>query len=202
MTSPPIDHADITGLVLAGGRATRMGGRDKGLLELAGEPLAARALRRLRPQVGALLLNANRNLDAYATLGVPLCADPPAHAFAGPLAGIEAGLDACRTAWLLAAPCDCPLLPADLAARLADAVGAAPAAIARAGGRRQPVFCLLRREQLAALREFLDRGGTKVDAFTASIGAVEVDFDDAAAFLNVNDADELDRVARQLENPP
>ncbi len=202
MMSPPIRSADITGLVLAGGRATRMGGRDKGLLELLGEPLAARALRRLRPQVGTLLLNANRHLDAYAALGVPLCPDRPGHAFAGPLAGLEAGLDACRTPWLLAVPCDGPLLPDDLAARLAGAVGAAPAAIARAGGRRQPVFCLLRRTQLDALRDFLDRGGAKVDAFTSAIGAVEVDFDNAGAFVNVNDADELDRIARQLEKQP
>ena len=202
MLNPVIRPRDITGLVLAGGRATRMGGRDKGLLELAGEPLAARALRRLRPQVGALLLNANRNLDVYAAWGVALCPDARPQAFAGPLAGIEAGLGACRTPWLLAVPCDCPRLPTDLAARLAAAVGSAPAAIARAGGRRQPVFCLLRRTLRDALGEFLARGGAKVDAFTAAIGAVEVEFDDADAFANVNDADELERIARQLENEP
>ena len=191
----------ITGLVLAGGRARRMGGRDKGLLRAGGETLAARALRRLRPQVRTLLLNANRNLDAYAALGVALCPDSDPQAFGGPLAGIAAGLEACATPWLLVVPCDCPRLPTDLAARLAAAVGDAPAAIARAGGRRQPVCCLLHVRLRDALRAFLAAGGAKVDAFTDAVGAVEVDFADADAFVNVNTPHELARLERELEMP-
>ncbi len=193
--------ASITGLVLAGGRARRMGGRDKGLLRVAGETLAARALRRLRPQVHALLLNANRNLEAYAELGATLCPDADPQAFGGPLAGISAGLDACATPWLLVVPCDCPRLPADLGARLAAGLGDAPAAIARAGGRRQPVFCLLHIRLRDALRAFIAAGGAKVDAFTDSVGAVEIDFSDADAFVNVNTPHELERLALELETP-
>ena len=120
---------NITGLVLAGGRGLRMGGTDKGLQVLAGKPLALHALERLRPQVGALLVNANRNTAAYATFGVPVCPDT-VEGFAGPLAGFLAGLVHCRTPWLLTVPCDSPRSPTDLAARLAAAAQAQDAEIA------------------------------------------------------------------------
>ena len=120
---------NITGLVLAGGRGLRMGGTDKGLQVLAGKPLALHALERLRPQVGALLVNANRNTATYATFGVPVCPDT-VEGFAGPLAGFLAGLAQCRTPWLLTVPCDSPRFPTDLATRLAAAALSQDAEIA------------------------------------------------------------------------
>ncbi|PTT75762.1 molybdenum cofactor guanylyltransferase MobA, partial [Pelomonas sp. HMWF004] len=111
--------AAIHGLVLAGGRGARMGGLDKGLQLLAGQPLVAHVLARLAPQAAPLLISANRHLDTYAAFGHPVLPDPPGLNFAGPLAGMLAGLNTLPAdAWLLTAPCDCPHLPADLAARL------------------------------------------------------------------------------------
>lgn len=201
-TAPAIAPADITGLVLAGGRGTRMGGVDKGLQLLQGETLAAHAVQRLRPQVGGVLINANRNFAAYEALGVPVFADSvPDHP--GPLAGMLSGLEHCPTPWLLTVPCDTPRFPPDLAARLAEALAAdnnhARIAIASApeaspdGGtvlRPQPVFCLLHIELRDSLRRFVEGGGRKVGAWTAQHGAVIVPFDrpgDAPdAFFNAN----------------
>ena len=114
----PIDRADITGLILAGGRGSRMGGVDKGLQNFHGIPLAQHALRRLAPQVGHLMLNANRNLDAYRAMGAPVWGDEVPD-FPGPLAGMLAGLRHCETPYLVTAPCDTPYFPDDLTARLA-----------------------------------------------------------------------------------
>lgn len=178
----------ITGLLLAGGRGSRMGGADKGLLQLRGESLATLALRRLRPQVGELLISANRNLDDYASLGARVLCDEQPQDFAGPLAGMAAGLRACATPWLLCVPCDGPWLPQDLARRLGEAALAAgrDAAIAVAGGRRQPVYALLRRELLDSLLDFLRSGGRKVEAWLQTVGFAEAAFDDPRAFDNIN----------------
>jgi len=152
-----IASADITGLLLAGGRGSRMGGVDKGLQPFNGQPLALHAMRRLTPQVGPIMVNANRNLAEYEALGAPVWPDSLAD-HAGPLAGFLTGLEHCATPWLLTVPCDTPLFPLDLAARLAEAAVADDADIAMAtapepaedGGppvlRPQPVFCLLRVE--------------------------------------------------------
>lgn len=197
----PIAHTDITGLVLAGGRGTRMGGIDKGLQSWHGRPLAQHALERLRPQVGPLLLSANRHHDRYAAWGVPVLADSRAD-FPGPLAGLATGLAACTTPWLLAVPCDAPLFPADLAARLAQAAHGAGAdiAIARAPDARgalqnQPVFCLLRPSLLRNLLSFLEQGGHKMGLWCTQQHAAHADFgrpsDDPQAFANANTLDEL-----------
>ncbi len=128
---------DITGLVLAGGQDTRMEGVDKGLLPLAGRPLAWHALERLRPQVGTLAISANRNLQDYRGLGVPVWPDLEMGraAFPGPLGGVLAGLSACPTEWLMVVPCDASFFPQDLVARLAAGItarenGSAPMAVA------------------------------------------------------------------------
>lgn len=205
--SPPplspaaIDPARITGLLLAGGRGSRMGGADKGLLPLHGEPLARHVLRRLRPQVGSLLISANRHADEYARLGAEVLADDEPEAYAGPLAGIATGLRACPTPWLLCVPCDAPFLPPDLAQRLGAAAGAAdcPAAIACAAGRRQPVFALLRRELAGSLHEFLHAGGRKVETWLSQVGFAEALFDDARSFDNINLPQQLD--ALRLADP-
>lgn len=178
----------ITGLLLAGGRGARMGGVDKGLLELRGEPLALHVLRRLRPQVGALLISANRHLPDYAALGAQVLQDAQPGAYAGPLAGISSGLRACATPWLLCVPCDSPWLPLDLAARLGEAARAEgrDAAIAQAGGRVQPVFALLRRELLGSLLEFLRQDGRKVETWLSGVGFARAVFDEAGGFDNIN----------------
>lgn len=194
----------ITGLILAGGQGSRMGGRDKGLVAWAGRPLVAHVIDRLAPQVDRLLLSANRNEAAYRAFGFPVLADR-IEGFPGPLAGLHAGLAACASPLLATVPCDAPHLPADLIARLAAALAqsSAPLAIARAGGRRQPVFLLCRREVLAALEAFLAAGGRGVGQWAASLNAAEAQFDDAAAFANINSPDDLDTLAipgRPAEN--
>ncbi|MDD5250013.1 MAG: molybdenum cofactor guanylyltransferase [Rhodocyclaceae bacterium] len=185
-------RAHVTGLVLAGGLGRRMGGVDKGLQTLNGKPMAAWVLERLEPQVGALLINANQNPEAYGRFGKAVIADRIG-GFAGPLAGLHAGLAACTTALLVSAPCDSPFLPLDLVARLHDGLERADAelAVARSGGRLQPVFALMRRGVFASLDEFLAGGGRKVDAWFASLAVATVDFRDAMAFANINTRDEL-----------
>jgi molybdopterin-guanine dinucleotide biosynthesis protein A len=199
---PGISAIDITGLVLAGGRGSRMGGVDKGLQEHRGVPLAQHALRRLAPQVGPLWINANRNFDAYAALGAPVCADVLPD-YAGPLAGFMAGLEHCTTPWLVTVPCDSPLFPADLVERLAQAVTEADAEIAMAATLEdgivqvQPVFCLMKASLKTSLAAFTQSGQRKIDRWTALHRCVDVCFDDARAFFNANTLAEL----QQLQTP-
>jgi molybdenum cofactor guanylyltransferase len=187
---------DITGLILAGGRGSRMGGVDKGLQNHHGMPLALHALMRLGVQVGHVMINANRNLGAYESFGAPVWPDPVGD-YAGPLAGFLAGLEQCETPLLLTVPCDSPNFPTDLAERLAAALEADGADLAYAvtldDGReqRQPVFCLMKREVSETLIAFLHGGGHKIDAWFAQHRAVAVRFDDASAFFNANTAAEL-----------
>jgi len=199
----PIAAADITGLVLAGGRATRMGGVDKGLQSHLGLPMALHTLLRLQPQVGAVMINANRNLAAYEAMGAPVWPDALPD-YPGPLAGMLAGLEHCETPWLLTVPCDTPGFPLDLAARLAQAAAAQDADIAmaaiREGGelRTQPVFCLLRSMLMEDLVAFLKAGERKIDRWTARHRCAVVEFEDPAAFFNANTREEL----QQLQRPP
>lgn len=196
-----ITREAITGLVLAGGLGRRMSadgeGVDKGLVELHGRPMVQHAIERLAPQVSAVLVNANRSAQTYARFGWPVLADAVG-GFAGPLAGLSAGLDAARTPWLVTVPCDSPFLPTDLVSRLASALveHGAPIALARAGGHAQPVFALVSCMLGDDLRGFLQAGGRKIDLWTARHGAVEVDFEDAAAFSNINTPQELSRHER------
>ena len=185
-----------------------MGGADKGLQPFRGVALAKHALRRLRPQVGPLMLSANRNLAAYAAFGVPVWTDagPPPGAHAGPPAGLVAGLAHCETPLLAAVPCDAPLFPADLVARLTQALQHAAAEIAMAasptpGGppRAQPVFCLLSTALHDSLRDFLAGGGRRVEAWIARHRTAVVVFDragdDPLAFANANTLAELQQLA-------
>lgn len=195
-----VDRAAITGLVLAGGRGTRMGGVDKGLQDFHGQPLALHALNRLRPQVGPLILSANRHLDAYAAFGVPVLPDADTE-FAGPLAGMLAGLTHCTTPYLATVPCDAPLFPLDLVARLtavdADIV-VATAPDDQGAHRLQPVFCLLRADLQDSLAQFLATGGRKVGQWMAQHHCERVAFGEAAAFANVNTQAELDKIQYQI----
>lgn len=194
-----IDPQDITGLVLAGGRGSRMGGVDKGLQNLNGLPMALHALMRLQPQVGAVLINANRNLAAYESFGVPVWPDALPD-FPGPLAGFMAGLEHCETPWLVTVPCDTPRFPDDLVARLAAAADEAGADVAmpitEEDGRPQvqPVFCLMKASLLESLVRFTGEGGRKIDRWTAQHRCVEVPFDDAEAFFNANTLADLRRL--------
>ena len=196
-----IERHDITGLILAGGRGSRMGGVDKGLQNFQGAPLALHALMRLAPQVGAVMLNANRNLSAYEALEVPVVPDTTPD-FAGPLAGMLTGLENCETPWMVTVPCDSPLFPLDLVERLAQAAVQAGAELAMAtapeadGQRRpQPVFCLMHIDCLDSLVTFLNGGGRKIDQWTATRRSVMVDFDDAREFRNANTLEELHRLS-------
>jgi len=210
----PDQPTAISAVLLAGGRGSRMGGIDKGLQPFQGQPLAQRALQRLRQQSlppAALMINANRNLAAYQALGVPVWPDVLPD-YAGPLAGFLTGLERCETPLLLTLPCDVPNFPLDLCARLAQALHAHEAEIAMVAApeldaqgqaqlRTQPVFCLLRAELLDSLRRFTEGGGRKIDAWTAQHRQVVVPFDrpddDPDAFANANTLAEL----RALEQP-
>jgi len=179
----------ITGLVLAGGQARRMGGMDKGLVELAGQPMIAHVLAALEPQVGRILINANRNHDRYATFGYPVVADDM-QGYLGPLAGVLSGLKAATTEFMLTVPCDSPLLAPDLAACLLAAIerGSGDIAVAHDGERLQPVFLLLRRELTASLEKFLAGGGRKIDAWLDRQRLAKADLRHRReSFVNVND---------------
>ncbi len=193
-----IARADVTGIVLAGGQGRRMGGVDKGLVLLDGRPMAAHVIERLAPQVGPILVNANQNADRYAALGHPVVPDAVG-GYAGPLAGLHAGLSRAATPFVVTVPCDSPFLPPDLVARLADGLAHARAvlAVAKTFDQPHPVFALVRRDVLPNLAAFLDAGGRKIDAWYASLAVVEVPFDDCAdAFRNINTRDELDAASR------
>jgi molybdenum cofactor guanylyltransferase len=191
-----IAREDITGLVLAGGRGSRMGGVDKGLQLHRGRPLALHALERLAPQVGRTLLNANRHLETYAAFGAPVCPDALPD-YPGPLAGFLAGLEHCVTPWLVTVPCDTPDFPADLVERLARAAVQAQADLAIAATveagvhQRHPVFCLMRASLRDDLAAAVRAGERKIDRWTARQRGVELVFDDAGAFFNANTPDEL-----------
>lgn len=196
-----IAREDITGLVLAGGRGSRMGGVDKGLQNHHGVPLALHALLRLQPQVGEAMINANRNLGAYESMGVPVWPDAQSD-FPGPLAGMLVGLERCETPYLVTVPCDTPNFPLDLVERLAAGLVAEGADLAMAATHerdelvRQPVFCLLKAELLESLVRYLQSGERKIDRWTAQHRMATVVFDDAAAFDNANTLEELQRLQR------
>ena len=194
----------ITGLILAGGRGSRMGGVDKGLQNFRGQPLAQQTLVRLQQQSlppQDILINANRNLAAYQSLGVPVWPDS-LDGFAGPLAGFLTGLEHCQTPLLLTVPCDSPLFPLDLVQRLVQAMADQDADLAMAAApeadgavRPQPVFCLLKTELLESLIKFTQGGGRKIDAWTGQHRCAIVPFDrsgdSAHAFANANTLAEL-----------
>jgi molybdopterin-guanine dinucleotide biosynthesis protein A len=181
----------VTGLVLAGGQGRRMGGVDKGLQLLRGKPMAQWVLERLAPQVDELLINCNQNLEAYARFGHRIVPDEIG-GFAGPLAGLHAGLKAATHPLVVTVPCDSPFLPFDLVARLKTALGQCDLAVAKTGDQAHPVFSLVRKDVLENLERFLAGGGRKIDAWYASLNAIEVSFDDEAdAFRNINTLEEL-----------
>ncbi len=196
-----IPKTDITGLVLAGGRGSRMGGVDKGLQPYRGRPLAQWALDRLAPQVGSLLISANRNPERYRAMGAVVCADEVAE-YPGPLAGMLAGLTHCRTPLLATVPCDTPDFPPDLVDRLAQGLLGIDAELAMAYSREaqrlvpQPVFCLMKTSLRESLREFIASGERKTGLWARQQRHAQVVFEDETAFININTLVELERLQR------
>ena len=183
----------ITGLVLAGGRGSRMGEVDKGLQQFRGKPMVAHVLERLTPQVDETIINANRNVDLYAAFGYRVVPDVIA-GFAGPLAGLHIGMRSASTRLIVTSPCDSPFLPLNLVARLHHALVAehADLAVAKTFDQAHPVFCLTKTELEPHLRAFLESGQRKIDKWYATLQVVEVAFDDNVdAFANINTAEEL-----------
>lgn len=194
------DKLNITGVILAGGRATRMGGRDKGLLLLNGRPMIQYVLESLSPQVDEVLINANRHLQEYGQFGPPVITDEPKE-FSGPLAGMAAALHASHSDYVLSVPCDGPWVPRDLAQRLLKALllQGTKVAAAHDGERLQPVFALIHRDLLPALEAYLAAGDRKLGMWIKQQQAALVDFSDQVeAFFNVNSPMELREAERRL----
>jgi len=192
--------SSVTGLILAGGKGSRMGGVDKGLQAFRGKRLVDHVYERFAPQVGGIIINANQNHEEYKTFGVRVVSDAIG-GYAGPLAGLHAGLSVSRRPFLASVPCDSPFLPADLIERLHKRIdeSGAELAVAKTGDQPHPVFSLMRRTVLDHLADFLKGGGRKIDAWYATLNAVEVGFDDEPeAFSNINTREEL----RTWENAP
>jgi molybdopterin-guanine dinucleotide biosynthesis protein A len=197
-------YAEITGLVLAGGRAQRMGGIDKGLVSFMGKPLIEHAIARLGPQVASILINANRNHDRYAQYGHAVITDQHPD-FAGPLAGFAAGLEHCNTEYLLSVPCDSPVFPLNLSEQLLKEMISKKSDLVYASSVdttgttwTQPVFCLMRRNVQQSLKEFLDQGGRKIDRWFEALPSSTVIFADEAAFANTNTPEELQALEQTL----
>ena len=193
-----MDSAEITGLILAGGRGSRMGHVDKGLQIFRGAPMALHVLMRLQPQVGQMMINANQNLGPYESFGLPVWPDEIG-GFEGPLAGMQTGLVHCETEYMVTAPCDSPFLPEDLVSRLAQGLEDARVDLAYAvtgdGETQQshPVFCLMRATLNRSLEAYLRAGGRKIEAWFRQENAAQVRFDDEAAFRNINTLEDLKR---------
>jgi molybdopterin-guanine dinucleotide biosynthesis protein A len=183
----------ISGVILAGGMGRRMGGADKGLIEFLGRPMIEHVAERLKPQVGEILINANRELAHYSSLGYPVIEDEIG-GFAGPLAGLHKAMQVAAHPYVLTVPCDSPLLPHNLAERLMNGLMERDAdlAVAKTGIQSHPVFCLCRTALLPNLEAFLKDGGRKIDAWYSTLEVAEVQFsDNAKAFANVNTPEEL-----------
>ena len=187
-----VPRQEITAVILAGGLARRMGGQDKGLMMLNGQPMIEHVIAALIPQVGTLLINANRNLETYRSYGYPVIEDMMGDYF-GPLVGMASGVQAAATPYLLSVPCDSPLLHPALAETLFRALEAdqAEISVAHDGTRMQPVFALLRRELLPDLLAYLKNGGRKIDTWYAQHRLTLADFSDwPDTFLNINTTDD------------
>ena len=183
----------VTGVVLAGGQGRRMGNVDKGLQLLDGRALVGWVLNRFVPQVDEVLINANRNRDAYAAFGFRIVEDRVG-GFAGPLAGMHAGLSEAKYERVAFVPCDTPFLPQDLVARLSMPLQDenVDLSVSKTGTQPHPVICLVRKRLLPHLTAYLDGGGRKVDGWYSTLNVTEVAFDDQPrAFSNINTPEEL-----------
>lgn len=194
-----ISLENTAGVILAGGKGRRMGGIDKGLRNFKNAPLALHAMMRLNGQVGSIMINANRNIGVYEGFGVEVICDTQAD-YAGPMAGMQAALNSTTAAFLVTVPCDVPLFPTNLVEKLSAPfeknVGLM-LTVASTKGRHHPVFCMMRSELLTSLEEFLRKGGRKIDAWYLNLPHEAVEFDDEAAFHNVNTLEELKELEKK-----
>jgi len=202
MTFPPPSKKNIQAHILAGGRASRMQGEDKGLLELNGKPLVAHVIDRLQSQVTSICISTNRHIEQYQRYGWPVIGDR-LEGFLGPLAGIHSAMLACHTDWLLTVPVDCPFLPEDLVTRLSQAVTSAqrPLAVVHDGMSLQPAFCLLRQSLTDNLQQYLEQGGRKTGEWLRQHNPALADYsDNPDAFININSPADLELAGRRLEH--
>ena len=199
----PAQQQSITGLILAGGRSSRMGGQDKALIRFKDKRLIDHVYERLQPQVAGVIINANQNHEQFKSFGVRVVSDAIGN-FAGPLAGLHAGLSVSRRPYLVSVPVDSPFFPDDLVERMFDALESTSTqvAVACTGDQPHPVFALLRRSVLEHLTEFLKSGGRKIDAWYDTLRVVQVDFNDEALFGNINTPEELAAYEQGLPPPP
>lgn len=199
----PGNHNTVTAVILAGGRAQRMGGQDKALQLLAGRPLMAHVISALRPQVDTILINSNRPAGDYRQFGLPVIPDSlPDHP--GPLAGLLSALQVCDSELILAVPCDTPLLPSDLVARMRQALEQDHADVCSisADGHLHAAIILTRHNRQAALREYLASGQRKVQDWLRSQRLAIADYSDGAEhFINVNSSEELQQLEQRMPRP-
>ena len=191
-----ISKDDITGVILAGGQARRMQGQDKGLVLLNKQPMIEYVIDILKPQVGNLLINANRNHEQYAKYGFDIVSDQLS-GYCGPLAGMASALNKTKTAYMLTAPCDSPFIPDDLVQRLVTSLESenADISVAHNGERMQPVFCLLKKELLSSMNDYLSQDERKLDKWFKQHALAIADFSDIPkTFDNLNTLEDIKTV--------
>lgn len=192
---------DITGVILAGGRAKRMGGQDKGLINVDGRTMIEIIIDQLSPQVNNILINANRHIEQYKKFTHPVISDDNSTEFHGPLAGMLSALTNCSTKYILSIPCDSPFFPAELSSRLLSELIKADAEIAvvHDGNRLQPVFALIKKELSDSLENYINNGDRKIDLWYQQHHTVQVDFSDYSDIaLNINTPEELQQYKQKL----
>ena len=192
---------NITGIILAGGRARRMGGQDKGLIQLARKPMIEYVINAIDPQVDAIIINANRNQADYEKYGFPVVADQ-IEGYCGPLAGMASGLQAAKTPFVVTVPCDSPLIPDDLVQKLFSTLQDKDAEICTplSNGRLQPVFTLMKSELLSSMLDFLNNGERKIDKWFEKHRLAIADFSEQPeTFININSAEELAAIELKLK---
>lgn len=190
--------SNITGVILAGGKASRMGGKDKGLQELNGIPLWQHVARTLHKQVSTLAVSANRNIATYQESGYPVYPDLLAD-YPGPLAGMLSVMQQCDSEWFLFCPCDTPFIPDCLAERFVKQLNAAPVVWAHDGERDHPTIALVNRELTPVLQDYLASGKRRVMVFMRQAGGHSVDFSDRKqAFINMNTVEEIRTIQRHV----
>ena len=194
--------SDITGVILAGGQARRMGGQDKGLVMLNGKPMVEIIIDIIKPQTAKLLINANRNHDRYSQYDLELVADELS-GFCGPLAGMASALKTINTDYMVTAPCDSPFIPLDLVQRLADALEnkSTEISVAHDGERIQPVFCMLKKTLLQSLTDYLAAGERKIDRWFKQHDFAIADFSDKPeTFDNINTHEDVESALLKLRD--
>ena len=195
----PTNTQNITTVILAGGKGSRLGGVDKGLQKLKNVPLVQHVINRIQPQVSRIIISANRNINVYAEFGFPVYEDDISD-FAGPLAGILKALQHCDTDWLLVVPADSPFIPSDLALRLNQNIQNNKLAMPHDGKYLQPTFALIHKSLESDLKSYIEKGERKARVWMQQQPHTIVDFSDQAnAFININTEDELKNAEEHFE---